>query len=138
MKTLISHLSSPIFYLLRLNMKFIIKILVIAALSFILSKILSGVHVEDFWTAILFALVLALLNVFAKPLLIILTLPATILTLGLFLLVINAVIVLLASSMVNGFEVEGFWWALLFSLLLSLIMTLIDKQEQIDRDRRRS
>ena|SRR5690606_1426792 len=119
-------------------MKFIIKILVIAALSFILSKILSGVHVEDFWTAILFALVLALLNVLAKPLLIILTLPVTILTLGLFLLVINAVIVLLASSIVNGFEVEGFWWALLFSLLLSLIMTLIDKQEQIDRDRRRS
>lgn len=117
-------------------MQFIIKILVIAAVSFILSRLLSGVHVEDFWTAILFALVLALLNVFAKPLLILLTLPVTILTLGLFLFVINTLMVLLASRVVDGFSIDGFWWGLIFSLLLSLIMALIDKQAEIDRKRK--
>ena len=117
-------------------MQFIIKILVIAAVSFILSRILNGVHVEDFWTAILFALVLALLNVFAKPLLILLTLPVTILTLGLFLFVINTLMVLLASRVVDGFSIDGFWWGLIFSLLLSLIMALIDKQAEIDRKRK--
>jgi putative membrane protein len=118
-------------------MQFILKILVIAAVSFILSKILAGVHVTDFWTAIVFALVLALLNVFAKPLFIILTLPVTIFTLGLFLFVINALIVLLASRFVEGFTIDGFWWGLLFSLLLSVVMSLIDKQAEIDKRRRR-
>lgn len=114
-------------------MQLIIKILLIAAISFILSKILAGVHVEDFWTALIFAIVLALLNVFAKPLFIILTLPVTIFTLGLFLFVINALIVLLASRFVEGFTIDGFWWGLLFSLLLSVTMSLIDKQREIDR-----
>ena len=114
-------------------MQFIIKILVVAAVSFILSRILSGVHVQDFFTAIIFALVLALLNVFAKPLFVILTLPVTIFTLGLFLFVINALMVLLASRFVDGFVIDGFWWGLLFSLLLSVVMALIDKQAEIDR-----
>jgi putative membrane protein len=116
-------------------MQFIIKILAIAAVSFILSKILAGVHVDDFWTALVFAIVLALLNVFAKPLLILLTLPVTILTLGLFLFVINALMVLLASRFVEGFRIDGFWWGLLFSLLLSVVMSLIDRQKEIDRKR---
>jgi putative membrane protein len=117
-------------------MNFLLKIVVIAAISFGLAHVLKGVHVDDFWTALVFAVVLAVLNVFAKPLLIILTLPVTLVTLGLFLFVINAIIVLLASKFVEGFRIENFWWGLLFSLLLSLIMSVIDKQ--IDRDRKRS
>ena len=117
-------------------MNFLLKILVIAAISFGLARVLKGVHVDDFWTAIVFAVVLAVLNVFAKPLLIILTLPVTLITLGLFLFVINALIVLLASKFVEGFTIANFWWGLLFSLLLSLIMTVIDKQ--IDKEKRKS
>lgn len=117
-------------------MNFLIKILVIAAVSFGLARVLKGVHVDDFWTAIIFAVVLAVLNVFAKPLLIILTLPVTVLTLGLFLFVINALMVLLASKFVEGFRIDNFWWGLLFSLLLSLIMSVLDKQIDTDRKRR--
>ncbi len=116
-------------------MNFLLKIIIIAAISFGLAHILNGVHVEDFWTAIVFAFVLAILNVFAKPLLILLTLPATILTLGLFLFVVNAIIVLLASRFVEGFRIDSFWWGLLFSILLSLIMSIIDKQ--VDQSNRR-
>jgi putative membrane protein len=115
-------------------MNFLIKILVIAAVSFGLANVLNGVHVTDFWTALIFAVVLAILNVIAKPILILLTLPVTILTLGLFLFVINALIVLLASKFVEGFSIDNFWWGLLFSLLLSLIMSFIDKQ--VDKERR--
>lgn len=111
-------------------MNFFVKILVIAALSFALAHLLGGVHVDDFWTAIVFALVLAVLNVIVKPILIILTLPVTIVTLGLFLFVINTLIVLLASKFVEGFRIQNFWWGLLFSLLLSLIMSIIDKKEK--------
>ena len=111
-------------------MNFSVKILVIAALSFALAHLLGGVHVDDFWTAIVFALVLAVLNVIVKPILIILTLPVTIVTLGLFLFVINTLIVLLASKFVEGFRIQNFWWGLLFSLLLSLIMSIIDKKEK--------
>ena len=119
-------------------MNFLLKILVIAAISFGLARVLKGVQVEDFWTALIFAVVLAVLNVFAKPLLILLTLPITILTLGLFLFVINTLMVLLASRFVEGFRIASFWWGLLFSLLLSLIMSVIDKQVDADRKKRRS
>jgi putative membrane protein len=74
------------------------------------------------------AVVLGLLNIFVKPLLIILTLPITIFTFGLFLFVINALIILLAAKFVNGFRVDGFWWALLFSLLLSILTSFLYKK----------
>lgn len=109
-------------------MKFYIKILVIGFVSFALAHILKGVHVTDFWTALVFALVLALLNVFAKPFLILLTLPITLITLGLFLFVINTFLVMLASRLVEGFRIDHFGWGLLFSLLLSLIMSFLDRQ----------
>lgn len=108
-------------------MRFLLKVLIIAAVSFGLAHVLKGIHVDKFWTSIVFALVLAILNVFAKPLLIILTLPVTILTLGLFLFVINTVIVLLASRFVDEFHIANFWWGLLFSILLSFIISVIDK-----------
>ena len=116
-------------------MNLILKIVVIAAISFGLAKVLNGVHVDDFWTALIFALVLAILNVIAKPILIILTLPVTLITLGLFLFVVNALIVLLASRFVEGFSIDNFWWGLLFSLLLSIIMSIIDKQ--VDKEKKR-
>ena len=117
-------------------MNFIIKIVVIAAVSFILAKVLNGIHVDDFWTAIVFAIVLAILNVFAKPLLIILTLPLTLITLGLFLFVINTIIVLLASNFVDGFSIDNFWWGLLFSILLTTIMSFVDKESAKEQKRR--
>ena len=117
-------------------MNFIVKILIIAAISFGLAYVLKGVAVNDFWTALMFAVVLSVLNVFAKPLLILLTIPITIITLGLFLFVINTIIVLVASRLVEGFRIANFWWGLLFSFLLSLIMSVIDRQIRIERRRR--
>ena|SRR5687767_11278801 len=116
-------------------MNFLIRILVIAAVSFGLAHVLNGIHVDSFWTALVFAVVLAILNIFIKPLLILLTLPVTILTLGLFLFVINALVVLLASKFVNGFSIANFWWGLLFSLILSLLTSILDKQ--MEKDKRR-
>ncbi|MCO5724678.1 phage holin family protein [Robiginitalea marina] len=105
-------------------MKFILRLLLSALAVVLLANILPGIHVETYWIAVLVALVLSLLNGLVKPLLVILTLPVTILTLGLFLLVINAIIILLAGSLVSGFTVDGFWWALLFSLLLSVLQSI--------------
>ena len=114
-------------------MKFILRILIIAAVSFGLAKVLSGIHVVDFWTAFIFAVVLAILNTFIKPLIILLTLPVTILTLGLFLFIINAAVVLLASRFVDGFRIDNFWWGLLFSLLLSLFTSVLDREMKKER-----
>ena len=92
---------------------------------FLLAQILPGVSVADYFTAILVAVILALLNFIVKPILVLLTLPITVLTLGLFLLVINAVIILLTDALMDGFAVSGFWIALLFSLLLSLFQSIL-------------
>lgn len=113
-------------------MKFILQLLLTAIIVLLLAEILPGVHVAAFTTSLLVAAVLALLNLIVKPVLVFLTLPATIITLGLFLLVINAVIILLADYLVSGFDVGNFWWALLFSLLLSFLQSvfysLLDKK----------
>ena len=101
-------------------MKFILSILFTAAIVMLLAHLLPGIHVLDYWTAIIIAIVLALLNMILKPILILLTLPITLLTLGLFLFVINAIIILICDSFIGGFDVDGFWWALLFSILISL------------------
>lgn len=113
-------------------MKTILNFLISAAIVMALSYILPGVSVSGFIGALIVALVLALLNVFVKPILVFFTLPATIVTLGLFLLVINACIILLASWLLkNTFHVENFWWALLFSLLLSFAQSIfqLDQKE---------
>jgi putative membrane protein len=106
-------------------MAFIIRIIVSAIVAFGLSYILKGVHINQFTTALLLALVLAVLNAIVKPILVILTLPITIITFGLFLFVINAIIILLASDLIKGFSVDGFWWALIFSFLLSIITSVL-------------
>ncbi|HLO80801.1 MAG TPA: phage holin family protein [Chitinophagaceae bacterium] len=106
-------------------MNFLIRILISALVAFGLSYLLDGVHIDKFTTALILALVLAVLNALVKPILIILTLPITIVTLGLFLLVINALIIMLGDRFIDGFSVDGFWWALLFSILLSLVSSIL-------------
>ncbi len=106
-------------------MKLIIRILLSALAVVILANILPGVGVDSFMTAIIVAIVLSLLNFIVRPILVILTLPVTILTFGLFLLIINAIIILLADNLIHGFTVDSIWWALLFSLLLSFLQTIM-------------
>jgi putative membrane protein len=102
-------------------MQLIIRLIISTIAVLVTDLLLPGVHADDFVTGLLVAVVLGLLNAFLKPLLILLTLPVTLLTMGLFLLVINAGLVLLAARIVTGFVVESFWWALGFSLLLSVV-----------------
>jgi len=106
-------------------MNIVVRIIVSAVVAFGLSYILKGIHIDSFLTALVLAIVLAILNAVIKPILIILTFPITLITFGLFLFVINACIILLAGKFVRGFSVDGFWWALLFSLLLSVITSLL-------------
>ena len=106
--------------------QFLSKILVTAVAALIASYLLPGVHIKDSITAVILAVVLALLNNFVKPILIILTIPLSILTLGLFLLVINIIIIKWAAQIVPGFSVDSWWYALLFSILLSLTTALIE------------
>tara|TARA_R110002124_G_scaffold287364_1_gene474044 strand:- start:79793 stop:80137 length:345 start_codon:yes stop_codon:yes gene_type:complete len=114
-------------------MKLILKLLLTAIAVVILAKILPGVAVDGYGSAILVAVVLGILRLIVKPVLIILTLPVTIITLGLFLLFINAFIILLADYFIGGFAVQNVWWALLFSLLLSffqsILFSVFDKKE---------
>jgi putative membrane protein len=91
----------------------------------VISYFMKGVVVEQFTTAIIVAIVLGLLNLFVKPVLVLLTLPVTFFTLGLFLLVINAMIILLCDHFVDGFDVSSFWTALFFSIILSLSQSLV-------------
>lgn len=95
---------------------------------------IDGVEVRDYVTALAAAVVLSLLDSFVKPLLVLLTLPITFVTLGLFLLVLNAFVVMIGARLVDGFVVQGFWPALWFSLLVSLVVTLL---EGIDKRFRR-
>ena len=108
--------------------KWFIKVLVCSVNVFILAYILPGIAIVDFFTAIVVAVVLSLLDAIVKPLLILLTLPVTILTLGLFLFVINAGIILLDAYFVHGFEVESFWHAMLFGALLSFFNSVVHKR----------
>ena len=112
-------------------MRFIVNILITAVIVFVLSKLLSPhVQINNMVTAIIFALVLAVLNFIVKPLITILTLPLTIVTLGLFLLVINVIIIMLADYFVSGIRIEGFLWAFIFGLLLTIVSTLLNKLEK--------
>ncbi|MCB0466076.1 MAG: phage holin family protein [Aequorivita sp.] len=106
-------------------MKLILKLLLTALAVVVLAKILPGVAVEGYGSAIIVAIVIALLRFLIKPILVLLTLPVTIITFGLFLLVINAIIILMADYFVGGFEVASIWWALLFSMLLSLFQSIL-------------
>ena len=117
-------------------MNFLLRIIISALVAFGLARVLKGIEVDSFWTALIFALILAVLNVLVKPVLIILTLPLTIVTLGLFLFVVNTLVVLLASWLIDGFRIANFGWGLLFALLLSLVTSVISKE--LDKDKRNS
>ena len=94
---------------------------------------MPGIHLDDYLSALLVAVVLAFLNAIVKPVLTILTIPITIVTLGLFLLVINGFLIILASKLVKGFHVDGLWHALLFSLVLSLCTGILNALFGVNR-----
>jgi len=110
----------------RRGVPFLTKLITMSLAVVIGTYLIPGVHIDSVLTAIMLSVVLSLLNVLLKPLLILLTLPITILTLGLFLVVINALIILLAAEIVPGFSVDGFWWAVLFSIILSLVISVLE------------
>lgn len=106
--------------------KFLTKLLITTLAALAVAYLLKGVHIDNFLTAFILSLVLAILNTFVKPILILLTLPITFLTFGLFLLVINVLMIKWTASIVDGFSVDGWWSALLFSLLLSIFTSVIE------------
>lgn len=102
-------------------MGMLINLLVSGIAVFVSAYVLPGVHVDSFVTAIVVAVFLGIVNMILKPIILLLTLPINLLTLGLFTFVINAVLVLLVANFVPGFSVLSFWWALVFSLVLSIV-----------------
>jgi putative membrane protein len=110
-------------------MKIIINWFVSALVIIIGAYVLPGVHVASFTAALLTAVVLGIINALIKPVLILLTLPITIITLGLFTFVMNALMILLASSIVPGFQVDGFWWAFIFSIVISFIYSFLRRYD---------
>lgn len=92
---------------------------------FATSKILPGVEIKNFWSAIIVAAVLAIVNLFLGPILHFISLPITILTLGLFALVVNTLLIMLVDAMVDGFKIKNFGWAFLFGLVSSVISRIL-------------
>ena len=92
---------------------------------FAVSYILPGISVDTFMTALVVAVVMAALNVTLKPFLILITIPLTIITFGLFLLVVNVLVLYAAAALIDGFQIAGFWWALAFSLLVSFLNSVL-------------
>ena len=113
-------------------MKLLLRTLLTALAVLALAHFLPGIHVDSFMTAVWIAIALGVLNFLVKPVLIVLTLPITLLTLGLFLLVVNALIIELADFFIGGFRVDSIWWAILFSLLLSLLQSILFKMLKED------
>lgn len=109
-------------------MKFLVKVMSLALAIFFIASMMPGVSVESMGYAILVSLVIILLNIYLKPLLVFLTLPITVVSLGFFLLVINAGIILIASNILHPeFKVDGFWVAFLFSILISITNSIIER-----------
>ena len=107
-------------------MKFLLKTLVTSVAVLIAAFLLSGVSVDNTITAVLVAVVMGLLNSFIKTILIVLTIPITVFTFGLFLLFINVLIVKWTSEIVHGFKVKDWWAALMFSIIVSLVTSIIE------------
>jgi len=108
------------------NMNGILLRWLISTISFLVAAyLISGIHVGGFFSAFFAAAILGILNAFFRPVVLILTLPINILSLGLFTFVINALLLMMVSGIIAGFSVDGFWWALLGSLLISLVSWLL-------------
>lgn len=103
----------------------LISWLITALAIFVTAQLLSGITVKGFGSSMVVAVVLGLVNAVIRPILIFFTLPINFLTLGLFSFVINALMVMLVGQLVPGFEVKSFWWALLFSIVLSLVQGVL-------------
>lgn len=112
---------------MQIIIRWILSALAVIVTAYLLPK--EAIFVESFFVALVVAVVLGFLNSIIRPILVVLTLPIQFLTLGLFTLVINAGLVMLTSSLVSGFYVKSFWWALLFSLVLSLVGAIINRFE---------
>jgi putative membrane protein len=108
-------------------MNYILKILLTAIAVFVLANVLPGVSVASYFTAIIVAVVIGFLDSLVKPILVLLTIPITIITLGLFLFVINAFIILIADYFISGFGVTNIIWAMVFSMLLSILQSILFK-----------
>ncbi len=106
-------------------MNLLLRMLISATLVVVIAHFMPGVVVDSFMTSVIVAVVLGLLNIFVKPILILFTLPITIVTFGLFLLVINALIIMLCTKIVGGFHVESFWTAVFFSIVLSISQSIL-------------
>lgn len=109
-------------------MKFIIRLLLSAGALMLVAYIVPGIHVTSIIPALIAAFLLSIVNALIRPLLIILTFPITILTLGIFIFVINAGLFMFVASFVNGFAVDGFWPALFGSLLMSILTSFLHKR----------
>ena len=112
---------------------FLAQLIVLTLAAILATRILPGVTISSTGAAIITAIVIAALNTFLRPILIVLTLPFTIFSMGLFLFIINAVIILLASSLLPFFQVNSFWDALLFSLLLIILNYLLELPNRLMR-----
>ena len=111
-------------------MRILINLLISALAVVIGAYLLPGVQVNSFFDAVLVAIIIALLNAFLKPILVMLTIPITFITLGLFLFVIDAAVIMIAGKILEGFQVSGFWPALLFSIIIGIISWLLtDKRK---------
>jgi putative membrane protein len=108
-------------------MSVLLQIILSSIAIYFTAWLLPGISVTGFGTAIIVAVVLGILNIILKPILQVLSFPITVITLGLFLLVINTLIILIASWLVGGFHVENFWWALLFSVIVSIVTGLFER-----------
>ena len=108
-------------------MRILINWLITTVAILITAYVLPGVTVRSFVAAVVTALVLGLINAIVRPILVVLTLPLTIVTLGLFIFILNALLVLLTSAIVPGFDVRNFWWALLFSLVFSVVSFILHR-----------
>src|SRR5687767_7078529 len=115
-------------------MNFLIKLLISTLAVIITATLLPGVTIEDgsILIALLVAAVLAFLNAIVKPLMIFLTIPFTLVTFGLFLLAINAFIIMMADKLVDGFHVRNFWWALLFSIVMWFVNSILESVQRRD------
>tara|TARA_B110000046_G_scaffold15690_3_gene15089 strand:+ start:23912 stop:24268 length:357 start_codon:yes stop_codon:yes gene_type:complete len=118
-------------------MPWIPKLLLNASVLIIAAYLLPGVEINNYFDAIVVAIMLAILNAFVKPLLIIITIPITLLTFGSFLFCINAIILLIIDKLVDGFDVDGLWWTLLLSLVMSILNSIFGLNDKSNRPKKR-
>jgi putative membrane protein len=107
-------------------MQILLRVILNTIAVFVAAALIPGVHLTSIFVAVLAAITLGILNAFVRPALVLLTLPVTVVTLGLFVFVINALLVMFAAYIVPGFTVDGFWWALLFVFVLSIVSSFLN------------